>query len=334
MNNNFPRLANGYHVSCYEILCHLGTGGYGDLYVVKSERVEGEFAMKIEYFSSKNQGLITEIRFLSKLKSKSEFPTLIDDGVGTDFRFFVMELFGPSIFSMKRLFPNKHFDSYTVCVLAYHMLDCIQKLHSFGIVHRDIKPANFLIRPDRNHPLVLIDFGLSKYFFNFESNQHIYFDDESGFTGTCRYASVNAHKEYELSRRDDLFSWFYSIMEIARGSLPWPGSKDKQETQRMKSTMQIDALCDCLPQEFKKIYMNIRSLKFSQDPDYQYIKNLIHKAIAQIPQEEHILDWEKLSHEEIERVSFIPLNMGDHDFPEEASSIPTADGGCTSCYVI
>ena len=51
--------------------------------------------------------------------------------------------------------------------------------------------------------------------------------DDVGFRGTARYASLHAHAGDELSRRDDLWSLFYSLVEFLRGKLPWRKEKDR-----------------------------------------------------------------------------------------------------------
>ncbi|CAE7605663.1 CKL11 [Symbiodinium sp. CCMP2592] len=53
----------------------------------------------------------------------------------------------------------------------------------------------------RVHHLYLIDFGLSKKYFD---QKHVALRTQLSLTGTARYASINAHKGVEQSRRDDL----------------------------------------------------------------------------------------------------------------------------------
>jgi hypothetical protein len=38
--------------------------------------------------------------------------------------------------------------------------------------------------------------------------------------GTSLYASVNSHDELDLSRRDDMWSLFYVILDLVKG-VPW-----------------------------------------------------------------------------------------------------------------
>ena len=214
-------LINGYSINK-----KIGHGGYGDIYEVINIENNEKFAMKIEFFASEKKGLYEEYSILEKLQDSIYFPKLYNFGETSTFKFMVIELFGPSLSLTRRNCKKKRFKPYTVLRLAEEMILCIEDFHKHGFIHRDIKPGNFLIRSNRKNPICLIDFGLSKKYLNYLGN-HIPFDNEAGFTGTCRYASFYAHDFFELSRRDDLISWFYSLIELSIGSVPWPGSKDR-----------------------------------------------------------------------------------------------------------
>jgi serine/threonine protein kinase len=62
-----------------------------------------------------------------------------------------------------------------------------------------------------------VDFGISKFYKN-NQGVHIEFSDDKPFIGTTRYASIAAHKKYEMSRRDDLESLGYMLVYLLKGS--------------------------------------------------------------------------------------------------------------------
>ncbi len=46
------------------------------------------------------------------------------------------------------------------------------------------------------------------------------------FKGTISYASLNAHHFEDLSRRDDMWSFFFIVLEYFGVKLPWRHSDD------------------------------------------------------------------------------------------------------------
>lgn len=54
----------------------------------------------------------------------------------------------------------------------------------------------------------------------------------AGFRGTVRYASINAHRNREMGRHDDLWSLFYMLVEFVNGQLPWRKIKDKEQVNK------------------------------------------------------------------------------------------------------
>ena len=198
-----------------------------------------------------------------------------------------MELLGPSL---ENLFQKLHkkFSLKTACMLGIQMIDRIEYIHSRKILHRDIKPDNFVIGRGRySHIVYILDFGLSKKYWSSRLNNHIAFCRNKKLTGTARYASINALSGCEQGRRDDLESIGYIIMYFVRGSLPWQGLKVNTKEDRYKKicdkkkATSAQELCYGFPKELELFVSYTRNLKFMEVPDYEYLRNLLKRIIAQ-----------------------------------------------------
>ena len=95
-------------------------------------------------------------------------------------------------------------------------------MHAKKLVHRDIKPDNFLMGLEgETSNVFMVDFGLAKCYIDKKTKKHISLAKNKSLTGTARYASANAHKGYELSRRDDLEALGNMALYFYKGRLPW-----------------------------------------------------------------------------------------------------------------
>ncbi len=101
--------------------------------------------------------------------------------------------------------------------------------------------------------LYVVDFGLSKQFFDPKRKVHMPFKDGKSLTGTARYASINAHLGYELSRRDDLLALGNMMIYLYKGELPWMNlvATTKSDRYRLireiKRNTKFPELCEDCP---------------------------------------------------------------------------------------
>ena len=146
--------------------------------------------------------------------------------------------------------------------------------------------------------LYLIDFGLAKKYRSSKNLQHIQFKNNKKLTGTARYASINALRGVEQSRRDDLEAIGYVLMYLLKGILPWQGLKvDKKEDRykkiyEKKKATTPEELCEGYPIEFNQYITYCRKLGFEEEPDYAYLKSLFGKVMnSNGYQYDSIFDW-------------------------------------------
>lgn len=268
MENSFEI---GSHVLGFTFLDIVGHGADGDVFLVHNEKDNKIYALKVEQNSSKLPVLEHEYNIMCEIKSpyfpKAQLFTNLDN-----IKFIVMEALGCSL---RRVIGDFKLRAEHAYVIATEMLNSIKGLHNQHYVHNDIKPENFLLRNDVNNPLVLIDFGIAYTYRNPETeNRYPQFKVRLAY-GTLRYKSPNGHRKIRLCPRDDMYSWFYCVLELFGGILPWKGEKNPLIVLDKKISATSDSLCLGLPKNLKKIYEMIQKYDFDSDIDYDTIQNYL-----------------------------------------------------------
>ncbi|EGY23831.1 casein kinase I isoform alpha [Verticillium dahliae VdLs.17] len=173
-------------------------------------------------------------------------------------------------------------------LVAIKFISIAEALHGQGLIHRDIKPENFLIHgPGSKYPnkISLIDPAMAENYRCSKTERHIPPCEGMDLVGTARYMSINAHLRKQQSRRDDLESIFYVLFYLMRGGLPWQGLKAPTKEDRLDKILEIkqqrsaDSLCGTQSTMFVKCLEYVRELGFEQDPDYDYLKCCLTKAL-------------------------------------------------------
>ena len=286
----------------YQITKKLGNGAFGEIWKAVNLKSKQEYAIKFEEINSKHQQLYAECRIYLWFHSDSTvlaqaIPQVVYYGIEGNKSIMIMDLLGPSL---EDLFSKckKKFSVKTVLMCADQMIKRVEYIHMRRIIHRDIKPDNFTIGHNKNsHRIFIIDFGLAKKFMS-SSGEHIKYREGKGLTGTARYASINTHLGIEQARRDDLESLGYVFLYFLRGSLPWQGLKarnikDKYEKIKEKKILtKVDDLCTGFPEEFNKYLSFCRKLKFTEKPDYSYLRSLFKNLFKSLGYEyDYQYDW-------------------------------------------
>ena len=261
----------------YRILSKIGEGSFGKIFQGVNSYTDEIVAIKIEK-SSESSLLKNEAKIYKLLEDNPGIPKLRSFGKEGVFNYMVMDLLGKSLEDC-RVDCGGTLSLKTVLGLGVQMLRRIETIHENGIIHRDIKPDNFLIK-DGSNLVNVIDFGLARRYTDKNGN-HI--KEESGrkLTGTARYASLNVHRGFTPSRRDDLESIGYVLLYLLLGKLPWQSIKcnDKEKRYMMigenKSSLSPWEHFPNVPCEFILYIIYCRKLEHDEDPDYDYLRNIL-----------------------------------------------------------
>lgn len=338
--NTRKTFENGTTIDDFTIIGLLGQGGFGDVYKVR-DNSGAIYAMKTENMYAAKQGLSKEIRCLKTVQGPG-VPKIIAHGSDDETNYLVMEMFGPSLGQIRKMHSNS-IAMRIALFLSIEMLKSIQLFHSRGYIHRDIKPSNFLLKKDRKNPLVLIDFGLCKPYINLDTHELLPPSDKSRFIGTKKYASVNSHRNQDLARRDDLISWFYSVIEMFRGKLPWHRVRDKDEMLAFKERMSGEDLCRPMPRQFLSVWTYINSLSFYAEPEYEYMSGMLFQVCSQFQYHIESFDWVKYYDDHMPKPENEENGDANHSSSDNSkkeqhqtnnnSSQVIAEPGCAACIV-
>ncbi|EFP03034.1 hypothetical protein CRE_28456 [Caenorhabditis remanei] len=275
----------------------LGDGGYGTVFQSQDDDIK--IAVKTEKFSKSQLKIEIVVLKAAMQANCKHFCELIDCGTKLkDFDYMMITLLGKDLHKLRCELPERKFTINTALRVGIQTLKACEELHRIGFVSRDVKPGNFApgVKANRqSRTIFMYDFGLARRYVD-KNNQIIPSRKEVGWRGTTRYGSLNAHKRQDLGRRDDLESWFYGLVEMTRGTLPWRNVVERNHVQRAKEASRLAGRTQFLfetPSQYDKIFTLIDSYTFESAPDYKQINKYLVEAREerQLRDREH-WDWE------------------------------------------
>ena len=301
---------NKYIFKKYKPIKKIGKGSFGNIYSAIRLKDKNVFAMKTEKLKkSKYNILESEAYYLYTLQGFG-FPKLISFGHTKNYNILIETLLDKSL---EDLYIKNKIESNLgdICLIGIQLLDRLEWIHSKDIIYRDIKPENFLLGINDPNVIYVIDFGLCKKYRSSKTGKHILPKITSKFNGNFQFASINALKGKESSRRDDLISLGYMLIFLLKKELPWKfklgilNISKYFELIYLKETDGCGKLFKNLPEELIQFFKYKKTLKFEQEPNYTFLRSLLIKIIVNLKfdYEKLTFSWINLKDKKIKRIA-------------------------------
>ncbi len=285
----------------YHCIKRLGQGSFGQIYEAKYKNEK--FALKFENRNKNYNLLQNEAAIMNYLKGPN-IPLVKSYGFTSCYNILVMQLLGKSLEDL--LIEKKFFSMKTVCMLGYQMVNILEFIHEKHILHRDVKPENFVMGLDElSDNVYLIDFGLAKKYRSIKTLIQYPLIKKKQLTGTARYASINALKGYEHSRRDDLESVGYILIYFLKGKLPWQNikatTKEDKYQKILEKKMEISSkeLYKGYPNELAEFLDYTKNIEYNERPNYDMLRKLFDDIMLKEKYNyDYIYDWTTIEEKE------------------------------------
>lgn len=289
----------------YKLVCLLGSGGHGKVYLAKDLRDNSSYAVKMELKNSCHPHLYNEYTVYCALNHPTHMkgiPRAYCYDEGSTHNALVMDIFGDRLRQPR--FTNSHLVSVRgIFSVGIDLISILSTMHSRGFIHLDLKPENILRASTSDRPRVrIVDFGIAERYISARTGRHRPDEEETSAIGTVNFASRRTHDGLTRSRADDLETLGYVLIFLSVGRLPWhvhtersrscnpshlqrfePGLRNAdtmfENVGVMKSNISIEDLCDGMPPEMNSYFEYVYGLCFFGKPDYPYLICLLRSAL-------------------------------------------------------
>ncbi|VDL80181.1 unnamed protein product [Nippostrongylus brasiliensis] len=175
----------------------------------------------------------------------------------------------------------QEFTAATAYRIAIQTLERLEKLHDIGYLNRDVKSQNFAVGLGNESAIIyMLDFGLTRRYRNADGVM-LKRRARGPCVGTYPFSPLASATMRDQAPKDDLEGWFYMIMEIIVGCLPWHNAKlmlDHGLTREWKQYAR-DAfkkeMLDTLPEEFTPMFNKIINTRFEERPRYNFLQRMV-----------------------------------------------------------
>ena len=220
----------GTEIGPYRIVEHLGSGGMGEVYLARDERLTRLVALKIlpSYFVSDEDRMRRfqiEARAASAL-NHANILTVYEVGESDNAHFIATEYIDGQ--TIREAIEEGNFTLGEVVEIATQLLNGLSAAHAAGIVHRDVKPENVMRRKDG--VVKILDFGIAKLVedspsdFSTQASRRTSRTEVGAVLGTIAYISPEQARGLLVDERTDVWSCGVVLYEMLSGRRPFAGA--------------------------------------------------------------------------------------------------------------
>ncbi len=218
-------LTAGTLVGPYEVLSSLGSGGMGEVYRARDQRLGRDVALKLlrrvlvvgENGQEDALDRLLREAILASALNHPNIVTIYETGVVDRDRYIAMELIEGA--TLRRA-AAQGLPLGRILGIARQISEALAVAHGAQIVHRDIKPDNVMLRPDGY--VKLLDFGLARV-----QPEAITADSTGPMTepgtvmGTVAYMAPEQARGEPVAPEADVFALGVVLYELVTGKHPF-----------------------------------------------------------------------------------------------------------------
>ncbi|MEA2691287.1 MAG: hypothetical protein QOJ16_674, partial [Acidobacteriota bacterium] len=214
----------------YEIVRRLGSGGMGEVHLVRHLHLQELRVVKIlrqdlASDPSAQARFLREARLATQIKHPN-VAILYDFSRLADGSFYMVweHIEGQDVGD--RLRKSGHFPIPVAIQLGIQALRGLEAIHQTGVIHRDLSPDNLMITEDRRgqYRMKIIDLGLAKNLGPPDTTSNLEITQVGMFMGKLQYCSpeqAGTVSGETLDRRSDIYSFGLVLYEMLVGLPPF-----------------------------------------------------------------------------------------------------------------
>jgi serine/threonine-protein kinase len=215
----------GRELGSYQLVCRLGEGGMGTIYIARHTALNRYVAIKLlrKALASRTDAVarfFQEADTINRLHHRNiiESLDLVDDAEAP---YVVLELLrGPDL---KARLAQGPMTIELVLSVGAQIAEALAAVHALGIVHRDLKPENLILIDGER--VKLIDFGVAQIG-----------EADGQALGTAAYMAPEQAAGRAVDGRADIYALGVLLFEMVTGRHPFPSQTDGEYILRHADT--------------------------------------------------------------------------------------------------